>query len=83
MMPMHATGAILTTLGTWNDVITPLVILSGGETNTLPLAQLNFQTQFGTNYNLAFAFYLLTLLPIVIFYLIYQKQIIAVSQMAL
>lgn len=77
MMPMHATVAILTALGTWNDVMTPLVILSGGENNTLPLAQLNFQSQFGTNYNLAFASYLLALLPIVIFYLVCQKQIIA------
>lgn len=68
---------ILTALGTWNDVMTPLVILSGSENNTLPLAQLNFQSQFGTNYNLAFASYLLALLPIVIFYLICQKQIIA------
>lgn len=76
MKPMHATVAILTALGTWNDVMTPLVIMSG-EQNTLPLAQLNFQSQFGTNYNLAFASYLLALLPIVIFYLICQKQIIA------
>ena len=44
--------------------------------NTLPLAQLNFQTQFGTNYNLAFASYLLALLPILIFYLICQKHIL-------
>lgn len=76
MRPMHATVAILTALGTWNDVMTPLVIMSGDH-NTLPLAQLNFQTQFGTNYNLAFASYLLALLPIVIFYIICQKQIIA------
>lgn len=76
MRPMHATVAILTALGTWNDVMTPLVIMSGDK-NTLPLAQLNFQSQFGTNYNLAFASYLLALLPIVIFYLICQKQIIA------
>ena len=53
--PMHATVAVLTALGTWNDVMTPLVIMSGTGKNTLPLAQLNFQTQFGTNYNLAFA----------------------------
>lgn len=76
MRPMHATVAILTALGTWNDVMTPLVIMSGDK-NTLPLAQLNFQSQFGTNYNLAFASYLLALLPIVIFYLVCQKQIIA------
>lgn len=76
MKPMHATVAVLTALGTWNDVMTPLVILSGTGHNTLPLAQLNFQTQFGTNYNLAFASYLLALLPILIFYIICQKQIL-------
>ncbi len=60
MKPMHATVAVLTALGTWNDVMTPLVlgtwndvmtplvIMSGTGKNTLPLAQLNFQTQFGT-----------------------------------
>ena len=76
MKPMHATVAVLTALGTWNDVMTPLVIMSGSGMNTLPLAQLTFQTQFGTNYNLAFASYLLALLPILIFYLVCQKQII-------
>ncbi len=76
MKPMHATVAVLTALGTWNDVMTPLVIMSGSGNNTLPLAQLNFQTQFGTNYNLAFASYLLALLPILIFYLVCQKQIL-------
>ena len=76
MKPMHATVAVLTALGTWNDVMTPLVIMAGTGKNTLPLAQLNFQTQFGTNYNLAFASYLLALLPILIFYLICQKHIL-------
>lgn len=76
MKPMHATVAILTALGTWNDVMTPLVIMSGSKT-TLPLAQLSFQTQFGANYNLAFASYLLSLLPIIVFYIICQKQILS------
>lgn len=76
MKPMHATVAILTALGTWNDVMTPLVIMSGSQ-NTLPLAQLSFQTQFGANYNLAFASYLLALLPIILFYIICQKQILS------
>lgn len=76
MKPMHATVAVLTALGTWNDVMTPLVIISGTEGTTLPLAQLNFQTQFGTNYNLAFASYLLALIPILLLYVFCQKQII-------
>ena len=76
MWPMHATVAVLTALGTWTDVMTPLVIMSGSGMTTLPLAQLTFQTQFGTNYNLAFASYLLALLPMLIFYIVAQKQII-------
>ena len=44
---------------------------------TLPVAQMTFQTQFGTNYNLAFASYLLALLPMLIFYVIMQKQIMS------
>ena len=76
MKPMHATVAVITVLGVWNDVMTPLVIMSGSGLNTLPLAQMTFQTQFGTNYNLAFASYLLALLPILVFYIICQKQIL-------
>ena len=76
MKPMHATVAVITALAVWNDVMTPLVIMAGSSQNTLPLAQLNFQSQFGTNYNLAFASYLLSLIPILIFYIICQKQIL-------
>ena len=70
MKPMHATAAVITALSVWNDVMTPLVIMSGSGINTLPLAQMTFQTQFGTNYNLAFASYLLAFLTIIIFKLV-------------
>ena len=76
MTPMHATVAVITALAVWNDVMTPLIIMAGSGENTLPLAQLNFQSKFGTNYNLAFASYLLSLIPILIFYLVCQKQIL-------
>lgn len=76
MRPMHATVAVLTALAVWNDVMTPLIVMGGSGQNTLPLAQLNFQSQFGTNYNLAFASYLLSLIPILIFYIVCQKQIL-------
>ncbi|WP_439425105.1 carbohydrate ABC transporter permease [Oenococcus alcoholitolerans] len=79
LKPMHATVAILTALASWNDLLLPLVVLSGNGNSqvTLPMAQLVFQSQFGTNYNLAFASYILASLPILIFYLFAQKQIIS------
>lgn len=78
LKPMHATVAIMTALATWNDVMMPLVILEGSDASsmTLPITQLLFQTKFGTNYNVAFASYLLALLPILIFYVFAQKWII-------
>ena len=76
MKPMHATVAVITGLAVWNDVMPPLVIMGGSGVNPLPLAQMNFQTAFATNYNLAFASYLLAMLPMIIFYIVAQKQII-------
>lgn len=76
LMPVNATVAILTALGTWNDFLGPLVILSDQQSYTLPLVQYAFQSQFSTNYNLAFASYLLALAPMMLIYLIAQRWII-------
>ncbi|MBM7577871.1 carbohydrate ABC transporter permease [Jeotgalibacillus terrae] len=76
MKPMHATVAILTALAAWNDFMLPLVILSDSSMYTLPLVQYAFQGQFSTDYNLAFASYLLAMLPMVVLYIFVQKWII-------
>lgn len=75
LKPINATVAITTCLWTWNDFILPLIILGKPEMSTLPLVQYVFQSQFSTNYNLAFASYILALLPIVIVYIFAQKWI--------
>lgn len=76
LAPMNATVAILTCLFAWNDFMLPLVIISDNSQATLPLVQYIFQGEFSTNYNLAFASYLLALIPMLIVYLIGQKWII-------
>ncbi|SES07751.1 carbohydrate ABC transporter permease [Salipaludibacillus aurantiacus] len=76
MMPMHATVAILTALAAWNDFMLPLVILSDSSMYTLPLVQYAFQGQFSTDYNLAFASYLMAMLPMIVLYIFVQKWII-------
>ncbi|NRT75358.1 carbohydrate ABC transporter permease [Clostridium beijerinckii] len=75
LKPINATVAITTCLWTWNDFMLPLIILGKPEMATLPLVQYVFQSQFTTNYNLAFASYLLALLPIFIVYIFAQKWI--------
>jgi raffinose/stachyose/melibiose transport system permease protein len=76
MKPMHSTVAILSIMWTWNDFLMPLVLLTKPEHQTLQLSQYVFQTQFSTNYNLAFASYLMALLPTLIIYIFLQRYII-------
>jgi raffinose/stachyose/melibiose transport system permease protein len=76
LTPINATVGILTCLWAWNDFLLPLIVLNDAEDATLPLVQYVFQTEFGNDYNLAFASYLLALAPMVIIYLFAQRWII-------
>ncbi|GMA07943.1 ABC transporter permease [Tetragenococcus halophilus subsp. flandriensis] len=77
LKPMNATVGILITIATWNDFMLPLVILGGqSELATIPLTQYIFESEFSTDYTLAFASYLLAMLPMLVAYLFGQKRII-------
>ncbi|MNL27558.1 L-arabinose transport system permease protein AraQ [compost metagenome] len=76
LAPINATIGILSCLSAWNDFLLPLVLLGDQESYTLPLVQYVFQGQFSTDFNLAFASYLLALAPMVVVYLFAQKWII-------
>jgi raffinose/stachyose/melibiose transport system permease protein len=76
-MPINATIGIITCVWAWNDFMLPLVILSDPTDRTLPLVQFVFQSQFNTNYTVAFASYLLALMPLVIVYLVCQRWVIS------
>lgn len=76
LTPINATVGILTTVWVWNDFMLPLVILSDRSTFTLPLVQYVFQSQFTTDYSLAFASYLMALTPLVLVYVLAQRWVI-------
>jgi len=76
LAPINATIGILSCLSSWNDFMLPLILLGDPNSYTLPLVQYVFQGQFSTDFNLAFASYLLALLPMIIVYLFAQKWII-------
>ncbi|MDR0638441.1 MAG: carbohydrate ABC transporter permease [Spirochaetaceae bacterium] len=77
MKPIRATVAIFSVMWMWNDFLMPLLLLTKPREQTLQLSQYVFQTQFSTNYNLAFASYILVLLPVLIMYCVFQRQIIS------
>lgn len=76
LTPINATVGILTTVWVWNDFMLPLVMLSDRATFTLPLVQYVFQSQFTTDYSLAFASYLMALTPLVLVYVLAQRWVI-------
>ena len=77
MGPINATIAITTALWAWNDFLMPLIVLTDQTSQTIPLAQYVFSSQFATNYPMAFSSYLMALAPILIVYLFTQKWVIS------
>ncbi|MFD3262263.1 carbohydrate ABC transporter permease [Paenibacillus lentus] len=78
LAPLTATVIIINAFWIWNDFLLPLLILNKSETYwTLPLFQYNFKSQYSFNYNLAFASFVMTVIPIMLVYVFFQKQIIA------
>lgn len=79
LKPTYITVAILNVMWIWNDYLLPERIL-GGEANqmTLPVAiQKTMVGQYGdTKYDQMMAIILLSIIPVIIFYLLLQKYII-------
>lgn len=78
MKPILATVLIKDALFVWNDFQLPLIILNKTKSNwTLQLFQYNFKAQYSFDFNLAFASFLLTMLPLLILYVFMQKYIVS------
>lgn len=77
LKPMLATVLIRQGLWIWNDFMLPLVTLNRSwKYWTLTLFQYNFKTEYGIDYTLTFATFVMSMLPILIFYVFMQKSII-------
>lgn len=77
LKPMTSTVLVLNALWIWNDFQMPLMILNKlPDTWTLPLFQYNFKSQYSFDYNMAFASYLIAMVPVLIAYMFAQKNIV-------
>lgn len=76
MGPINATIAIMTALWAWNDFLLPLIVLTDQTNQTIPMAQYIFQSQFTSNYPMAFASYLMAMAPVLIVYIFAQKWVV-------
>jgi raffinose/stachyose/melibiose transport system permease protein len=69
--------AALTMVGSWNDLLTPLVLVDQESLWTLPLGTMQFQGQYGQDLALVAAFVTLSALPMIIFYVFAERQIVS------
>lgn len=74
--PVISTVFILAFLDTWNEFPFALVLITKDALRTLPVGLTNFYGQYTTDYTTLMAALVLSILPVIIVYLIFRKQII-------
>ena len=75
--PVTATFMIISFLTIWNDFGTSLYFLSGKANQTLTLTMFYFFGPHSADWNLVFACIVISTLPVVVFYLLLQKYVVA------
>lgn len=76
MSPATGTVAILAGLIIWNDFFTSLIFLGGSDNQTLPVTMYYYIGSLVSQWNQIFAIVIISMIPILTFYLIAQKRFI-------
>lgn len=76
LKPITATIAIINILGVFNDFMLPLVMISSEKLKTIQLSMSVFYGTYVNRWDLIMAALVLSILPALIFFLLFQKQII-------
>lgn len=76
LKPIISTMVILNALAFWNDFLLPSLVLTDKELLTLPLSTYSFYGTYSADYGTIMAGLLLCVVPILILYVVLQKQII-------
>lgn len=68
-----ATLGVMSFMGSWNDYLLPLVMISDKKKFTMPLILNSLNGQYGSDYNLLMAGSLISIIPILIVFMFAQK----------
>jgi len=74
--PALATVTVFTMIPIWNDLWFPLIVAPGEATRTVTLGAQSFIGQFVTNWNAVLAALTLAILPVLVLYLLFSRQLI-------
>lgn len=75
--PALATLFIIDFVGTWNELLMALVLLSSETSRTVPLGLLGFQGQFGARFAQLSAAILIGVAPIIVIYVVFQRYLVS------
>lgn len=73
--PALAALGIFTFIGSWNDLLGPLVFLDSVDHYTMPVGIALFQTSYFTEYGITLAASVIAVLPVFVAFLLFQRQI--------
>ena len=76
-LPSLSASAIFLSVMVWNDLLYPLLFINSNSKKTLPLALLQFQGEYLTNYPMIFAGVIIASAPMVIAYVFLQRYFVA------
>ncbi len=76
LKPISTTILIVNILWTWNDFLLPSLVLIKEKARTIPLSTFYFFGEYTAELGLAMAALILSVLPVLVIYLLLQKQIV-------
>lgn len=74
--PIIATLIVITLVTHWNNFLWPRVITSGPDWAVLTVATADLQSQYNGNWTLVMAATSIALMPLIVIYLVFQRQIV-------
>jgi ABC-type sugar transport system, permease component len=74
--PAFASMAILTSMGSWNNLLWPMLVYRSAEKFTLPVYLNGLLTPYGNNYDILIAGSMFSILPVMVVFLCFQSYFI-------
>jgi len=74
--PIIASCALLTAMNVWNEFMFALVFVEDSALRTIPVGLMNLRSQLNTNFGIQLAGLAISALPMIIAYIIFQKQFV-------
>ncbi|MGL5041773.1 MAG: carbohydrate ABC transporter permease [Culicoidibacterales bacterium] len=76
LKPIHVTVAVLNVIWLWNDFLLPSLLLKDEAQFTIPIAISRLVGRFATKWEVLMPALLLSIIPVIVFYMFAQKQIV-------